>query len=69
MKLKKKGDCMFRRNGPILYLKWREKKDVTMLTTIHKAVMVEMGKHDAFGEKIEKSEAVYYYFCRMGELI
>ena len=40
-----------------------------MLTTIHEAVMVEMGKCDAFGEKIEKSEAVYYYCGRMGELI
>ena len=49
--------------------KVEEKKDVTMLTTIHEAVMVEMGKHDAFGEKIEKSEAVYYYCGRMGELI
>ena len=67
--MKKKGDCVFRRNGPILCLKWREKKDVTMLTTIHEAVMVEMGKRDAFGEKIEKSEAVYYYCGRMRELI
>ena len=50
MKLKKKGDCMFRRNGPLLHLKWREKKDVTMLTTIHEAVMVETGKHDALGK-------------------
>ena len=29
-----------------------------MLTTIHEAIMVEMGKHDALGEKIEKPEAV-----------
>ena len=26
------------------------KKDVTMLTTIHEVVMVEMGKHDALGK-------------------
>ena len=25
-KLKKKGDCVFRRNGPLLCLKWRENK-------------------------------------------
>ena len=66
VKLKKKGDCMFRRNGPLLCLKWREKKDITMLTTIHEAVMVEMGKRDILGEKIEKPEAVYYYCGRMG---
>ena len=26
VRLKKKGDCTFRRNGPLLCLKWREKK-------------------------------------------
>ena len=26
VKLKKKGDCVFRRNGPLLCLKWREKR-------------------------------------------
>ena len=51
VKLKKKGDCVFRGNGPLLCLKWREKKDVMFLTTIHEAVMVEMGKHDALGKK------------------
>ena len=25
-KLKRKGDCIFRRTGPLLCLKWREKK-------------------------------------------
>ena len=66
VKLKKKGDCVFRRNGPLLYLKWKEKKNVTMLTTIHEAVMVEMGKQDILGEKIEKPEAVYSFCGRMG---
>ena len=28
--------------------------------------MVEMGKRDILGEKIEKPEAVYYYYGRMG---
>ena len=26
VKLRKKGDCVFRRNGPLLYLKWKEKR-------------------------------------------
>ena len=42
------------------------KKDVTMLTTIHEAVMVETGKCDALENRIEKPEAVYYYCGRMG---
>ena len=37
-----------------------------MLTTIHEAVMVETGKTDFFGNKVEKPEAVYYYCGRMG---
>ena len=57
---------MFRRKGPLLCLKWREKKDVTMLSTIHEAVLVETGKVDRNGDKIEKPEAVYYYCGRMG---
>ena len=66
MKLMKKGDYMFRRNGPLLCLKWRGKKDLTMLVIIHKAVMVEKAKCDALGERIEKPEVVYYYCGRMG---
>ena len=61
---------MFRRNGPLLCLAWKEKKkakkNVTMLTTIHEAVMVKTGKTDFFGNKVEKPEAVYYYCGRMG---
>ena len=44
----------------------KAKKNVTMLTTIHEAVMVETGKTDFFGNKVEKPEAVYYYCGRMG---
>ena len=70
VKLKNKGDCVFRRNGPLLCLAWKEKKkankNVTMLTTIHEAVMVETGKTDFFGNKVGKPEAVYYYCGLMG---
>ena len=46
---------MLRRMVPVVS-KVEGKNNVTMLTTIHEAVMVEMGKCDALGEKIEKSE-------------
>lgn len=65
-KFKTVGDCVFRRNRALLCFKWHEKKDVTMLTTIHEAIMVETGKLNRLGEKIEKPEAVYYYCQRMG---
>ena len=69
-KLKDKGECVFRRNGPLLCFAWKEKKkakkNVLMLTTIHEAVLVETGKMDMLGNKVEKPEAVYYYCGRMG---
>lgn len=65
-KKKQKGACVFRRNGPLLCFKWREKKDVLMLTTIHEAILVDSGKKDRDGNIIEKPEAVYYYCQRMG---
>ena len=34
---------------------------MTMLSTIHEAVLVKTGKFDRNGDKIEKQEAVYYY--------
>ena len=51
-KLKRKGDCVFRRDGPLLCLKWWEKKDVLMLSTIHEAIFVETGKVDRQGIKL-----------------
>ena len=68
-KLKKKGECVFRRNGPLLCLKWKEKKDVTMLSTVHEAMFMETGHVDREGKKIEKPECIYYYCGRMGEWI
>ena len=37
-----------------------------MPMTTHEAMMVEMGKVDREGNKIEKPEVVYYYCGRMG---
>ena len=65
-KLKRKGDCIVRRDGPLLCLKWWKKKDMLMLSTIHEAIFVETRKVDRAGNKIEKPEAVYYYCSRMG---
>lgn len=62
----KKGEAVFRRSGPLLCFKWHEKRDVTMLSTIHEACMVETNKTDAEGNKIMKPESVYYYCKKMG---
>ena len=60
-KLKDKGECVLRRNGPLLCFAWKEKKkakkNVLMLTTIHEAVLVETGKTDMLGNNIEKTRS------------
>ena len=53
MKKNPKGDCIFRQKGAVLCFRRKEKKSVTMLMTIHKAMMVEMGKVDREGKKLK----------------
>ena len=61
----KKGEAVYRRNGPVLCLRWCEKKRmVTMMSTVHPAVYVEVKKKYS-DEKIMKPLAVYDYTQRM----
>ena len=63
----KTGECVWRRAGPLLLFKWKEKKkDVLMLSTIHDAVMVETPKRNYLNQPIVKPEAVYHYCKKMG---
>ena len=41
-------------------LKWHEKKDVTILTTIHEAVFVETGKVDREGNKLKNLKLFFF---------
>ena len=49
-KLQKSGECTFRRGGLLICVKWLERKDVTMLNSIHEAILVETGKVDREGK-------------------
>ena len=61
----KKGEAVFRTNGPVLCLKWCEKKrSVTMMSTVHSAVYVEVKKRHS-DDKIRKPLAVYDYTQKM----
>ena len=61
----KKGEALYRWNGPVLYLKWCEKKrSVTMMSTVHSAVYVEVKKRHS-DDKIMKLLAVYDYTQKM----
>ena len=42
----KKGDMALTNNSEILILKWRDNRDVHMITTIHDGSMVQSGKRD-----------------------
>ena len=65
LKPPKKGEAVYRRNGPVLCLRWCEKKRmVTMMSTVHPAVYVEVKKKYS-DEKIMKPLAVYDYTQRM----
>ena len=53
---------MYRRNGYVLCVKWCDKKrSVTMMSTIHSAVYVEVNRRNGRNEKVHKPLAVYDY--------
>ena len=61
----KKGEAVYRRNDPVLCLKWCEKKrSVAMMSTVHSAVYVEVKKRHS-DDKIMKPLAVYDYTQKM----
>ena len=60
----KKGEMMFRRSDNLLALKWCDRKDVTILSSIHDAFLVDV-KVNWKGEVISKPEAVVDYNNKM----
>ena len=57
---------MYRRNANVLCLKLCEKKkSVTMMTTIHHAVYVEVNRRNRENDKVKKPLAVYDYTQKM----
>ena len=58
----KRGECLSRYKNNIMCLKWLDKRDVLVLTTVHKNTMVDTGKtNHATGNHIRKPEAVIDY--------
>ena len=62
----KKTEAVFRCNGPMLAIKWCDKRAVTVLTIIHAAVHVVTNKTDAQGNRILKPLAIVDYINKMG---
>lgn len=61
-----RGDCVKKKSGNILALKWHDKRPVHMLTTIHKGEMVDSGKVEhGTCNSILKPDAVLDYNVNM----
>ncbi|XP_012277177.1 piggyBac transposable element-derived protein 4 [Orussus abietinus] len=56
------GEFDFRRKGEVLVLKWKDKQDVRMISTIHNADVVETGKiNQKTGQQVRKPECIMKY--------
>lgn len=62
----KRGETCYRRNGPLLALKWCDKRSVYMISTIHSASMVSTGRVDHRNNIICKPEPIHFYIRLMG---
>jgi hypothetical protein len=62
-----KGQQAHQTTGELLALKWTDRREVHMLTTLHEPVMVETGKNDReTGRKIMKPLCIAQYNKNMG---
>jgi len=63
----KKGDVKFRRSGKLLALTWHDKRQVSMLSTLHDATVTDAAKTDRVtGETIRKPSVIMEYNKYMG---
>lgn len=62
-----RGEVEFRQNGDMLAVKWHDKRDVHVLSTVHTSTMSETGKVDhVTGELRRKPDCVLEYNLKMG---
>lgn len=65
----KKGETITKSKQPLTAIKWRDKKDIYMLTTIHDGRMLPSMKEDRVtGLPVLKPEAVLDYSSNMGSV-
>ena len=62
----KKGDVLAKRKGRMLAIRWKDKRDVCMLSTYHQGVMMDSGKKDQQGNAVQKPDVVLEYNNVMG---
>ncbi|KAK9680279.1 Transposase IS4 [Popillia japonica] len=64
----KQGEVITQHTDKIMALKWRDRRDVYMLTTLHTNKIVDTGKKNRQGEAIKKPECVKCYNQNMGSV-
>lgn len=62
----KKGEIIAYQRGKTMILKWKDKRDICLLSTIHNAEMKETNKRDLQGNVIKKPQVVLDYNDTMG---
>jgi len=62
----KKGDMVAKRKGRFLAVRWKDKRDVCMLSTYHQGTMDDSSKKDQQGNIIQKPDVVIKYNKVMG---
>ena len=63
----KRGEQAVYSSGEMQCLKWKDKRDIYMLTTAHSCAMKDTGKVDRkTGENIQKPECILHYNDKMG---
>ena len=59
-----KGKIIARHSGPVTVLKWRDKRNITMVSTYHNADIQRVSNK---GKETEKSLCLIHYNRNMGE--
>ena len=62
----KRGESAFRIGGNVMILRYRDKKEVYLLSIIHQMESAGIGKKNKQGEGIIKPVLVNHYNCFMG---
>ena len=66
---KTKGDVQLKKNDTMVAMQWHDKRDVTMISTLHKGNMVDSGKKDyKTNEPIMKPDMVLDYTLNMRQV-
>jgi len=61
----KKGDVVAHRSDQIVVVKWKDKRDVMMLSTTHAGKIADSGKRNRRGECVKKPDCVLDYNAHM----